>query len=207
MKDQTVDLVIAELLAARLCHELVNPVGAISNGVEILQEEPDFAEDAARLIGQSAGEAVRRLQFYRVAYGASDVGEEAARRVTLGLLNDGKLTCHWPEKVPDLPPGWPKLVANLLLLAAETLPRGGRVELLRGEGAILASVTAISAEESANFAEKLVEVMAGIAERENLTSRTVHTAFTLALARRLGLDVKAAHDQSRRLTLSLIARG
>src|SRR5580658_5829839 len=67
-----IELRVLELLSARLCHELVSPVGAINNGVELLAEEdPDFVRDAIELIGQSARTASRRLQFYRFAYGTS----------------------------------------------------------------------------------------------------------------------------------------
>src|ERR1700731_61135 len=68
--DQAVDLRVLELLAARLCHELIGPVAAIGNGAELLaDEEPDFVKDAVALVGESARKANRRLQFYRFAYG------------------------------------------------------------------------------------------------------------------------------------------
>src|SRR6185312_8882141 len=75
-----IDLRILELLCARLCHELVSPVGAINNGVELLgEEDPDFVRDAIALIGQSGRKAGQRLQFYRFAYGtAATAGGGAA---------------------------------------------------------------------------------------------------------------------------------
>src|SRR3977135_3090078 len=69
---QAVDLRVVELLAARLCHDLIGPVAAIGNGAELLaDEEPDFLQDAIALVGESARKANRRLQFYRFAYGFS----------------------------------------------------------------------------------------------------------------------------------------
>ena len=65
-----IDIRILELLSARLCHELISPVGAINNGVELLgEEDPEFVRDAVTLVGQSAKKAAQRLQFYRFAYG------------------------------------------------------------------------------------------------------------------------------------------
>ncbi|HTH96615.1 MAG TPA: hypothetical protein VL574_04310, partial [Stellaceae bacterium] len=61
---------VAEVLVARLCHELINPLGAVVNGIEILEDDPSFAPDAAQLIAASARQASARLQFYRLAYGA-----------------------------------------------------------------------------------------------------------------------------------------
>jgi len=69
---QPIDLRLLELLAARLCHELIGPVAAIGNGVELLAEEdPDFVREAVALVEESARKANRRLQFYRFAYGCS----------------------------------------------------------------------------------------------------------------------------------------
>jgi hypothetical protein len=67
-----IELRVLELLCARFCHEMVSPVGAIGNGVELLDEDdPDFVREAIALIGQSARTASRRLQFYRFAYGTA----------------------------------------------------------------------------------------------------------------------------------------
>src|ERR1700689_14991 len=126
MTDGTYDLKLAELLAARLCHELVSPIGAIANGLEILEDEPDFAGDAGALIALSASAASRRLQFYRVAYGSvATVADALIRRVTTDLFVESKICVDW--RIVAVPDGWGKLACNLVLLAAEALPRGGRV--------------------------------------------------------------------------------
>ena len=69
---RSIDLRVVELIAARLCHDLIGPISAISNGAELLaDEEPEFARDAAALVGDSAKKALRNLQFYRFAYAFS----------------------------------------------------------------------------------------------------------------------------------------
>src|SRR3984893_5429611 len=94
-----VDIRVLELLAARLCHELISPVGAIANGVELLgEDDPEFVRDAMALIGQSARKAGQRLPFYRFAYGTSATGEAAGpdpRALVGGLFEGGKLSCVW----------------------------------------------------------------------------------------------------------------
>jgi histidine phosphotransferase ChpT len=78
----SIDLRVVELLAARLCHDLIGPVAAIGNGAELLaDEEPDFLQDAIALVGESARKANRRLQFYRFAYGFSGGERFAAQPV------------------------------------------------------------------------------------------------------------------------------
>ena len=70
-----IDLRVLELLTARLCHDLIGPVAAIANGVELLgEDDPDFVRDAVALVGDSARKAITRLQLYRFAYGFSGGG-------------------------------------------------------------------------------------------------------------------------------------
>jgi len=179
MSDTTIDLRIAELLAARLCHELVSPVGAINNGVELLEDDPDFAADAAGLIGQSAVQATRRLQFYRIAYGSTaPIALELGRKAALDLFADGKIACDWPETlVPEI-----KLACNLLLVAAEALPRGGRLVLVG------ADPLEIRAEgEGARLPAHLPDALTGASGADTVDARSVQAAFTGALARRAGL--------------------
>jgi len=180
MSDAPIDLRIAELLAARLCHELVSPIGAINNGVELLEDDPDFAADATGLIAQSAIQATRRLQFYRVAYGSiAPIAVELGRKVTLELFADGKIVCDWPE---GLAPVEIKLACNLFLVAAEALPRGGRLTLTA------ANPLEIHAEgEGARLPAHLPDALTGTLAAGLVDARSVQAAFTRALALRAGL--------------------
>jgi len=183
MNDTTIDLRIAELLSARLCHELVSPIGAINNGVELLEDDPDFAADAAGLIGQSAVQASRRLQFYRVAYGSTaPLGAEIGRKAAQDLFADGKITCDWPESLA--PEVGVKLVCNLLLVAAEALPRGGRLVLAAG-----APILIRAEGEGARLPPHLPAALGWPLVPDRVDARSVQAAFTAALAHRAGLAV------------------
>jgi histidine phosphotransferase ChpT len=128
------DLDFAALLVSRVCHDLVSPVGAVVNGLEVLEEETDTAmrTDALRLVASSAEQAAARLQFARLAFGAAgsagaelDLSEVA--RVVAGLLRGGKIDLDWQASQVNWPKDWAKLVMNTALVAADCLPRGGRV--------------------------------------------------------------------------------
>jgi histidine phosphotransferase ChpT len=125
---------LAALLCSRVCHDLISPVGAIVNGLEVLAEEKDeetqkFALD---LIKKSAGTASAKLQFCRIAFGAAgsagaqiDLGD--AETITRGFLEDDKTKLAWNLPRALLPKNRVKLLLNLLLVAGQTIPRGGRL--------------------------------------------------------------------------------
>ncbi len=131
------ELRLASLLCARLCHDLVGPVGAVNNGLELLVDEmPEAPDDIVELLVESGNEASRRLQFYRAAYGAARGGRtlDTARRVAQALFTSGKITLEWPDDTASGPalaehPDFSRLVLNMVLCATEMLPRGGRVAL------------------------------------------------------------------------------
>jgi histidine phosphotransferase ChpT len=177
---------------------LVNPIGAIVNGVETLSQDPDFAAEATSLIALSAREAAQRLQFYRLAYGSTiGPGEEAARSATIDLFSDGKIAFEWAEGLPPMPPGWIKLAMNLVLVAAECLPRGGRVRMTAvGEEA--GRLTLSAEGQGARLPQGLPELLDPEQYADRITPRTVHISFTSALARRIGHELELlviAEDQ------------
>lgn len=125
---------LAALLCSRVCHDLISPVGAIVNGLEVLAEEKDeetktFALD---LIKRSAGTASAKLQFCRLAFGAAgsagaqiDLGD--AETISRGFFEDDKTKLSWNLPRVLLPKNRVKLLLNLLLIAGQTIPRGGRL--------------------------------------------------------------------------------
>lgn len=134
---------LAALLCSRVCHDLISPVGAIVNGMEVLEETSDegtktFALD---LIKKSAEQASAKLQFCRLAFGAagsagSEIDTGDAESVSRGFLEDGKVKLEWPLPRQLMPKNKVKLLLNLLLLAGQFVPRGGVVTAEgTGEGA------------------------------------------------------------------------
>jgi len=187
---------VLELLASRLCHELISPVGAINNGIELLTDDDGgFVRDATALIGQSARRAAARLQFYRFAYGAGGAGGGApeAKALVAAMLDSGKVRCDWPAAFDALPPEWQKLACNLMLLAAEVLPRGGTVTLARdGTG-----VAATAAGETVNLTPEMKAMLAADADVAALTARTVHAYFTARFAECVGAKLTLAEADKR----------
>lgn len=136
------DLDFAALLVSRVCHDLVSPVGAVVNGLEVLEDETDLAmrADALKLVAASAEQAAARLQFARIAFGAAgSAGAELdlpeVGRIMAGLLKGGKVELLWQAHPANWPKDWAKLLMNAVLSAADCLPRGGRVIVETPDGA------------------------------------------------------------------------
>jgi hypothetical protein len=118
----TVDLRVLELLSSRLCHELISPVGAINNGIELMgEDDPDFVKDATKLIASSARTAGNRLNFYRFAYGSGRAG--TGREVTLGLSSGSGSPATWwcsrPKPCRAAAPSRPRRVRESLASASK----------------------------------------------------------------------------------------
>lgn len=199
---------VLELINARLCHELVSPIGAINNGVELLDDEdPDFVRDAIQLIGQSARKAGQRLQFYRFAYGTTATsrgGAGSGGDLAAGLLEGGKVRCDWPAEASGLPVEWQRLACNMVVLAAEALPRGGTV-LVRPLSAE-AGVEVTAEGEAVNVGAELRAALDPAAPAEQLTTRTVHPYFTARLALKLGTGVALVEAGAGRALFRAAAR-
>ncbi|NNM73650.1 histidine phosphotransferase ChpT [Enterovirga aerilata] len=127
---------LAALLCSRVCHDVISPVGAIVNGLEVLEEDNDASmqDFALDLIRKSATQASARLQFARLAFGAAgsagaaiDLGD--AEAVAKGMFGDDKIRLTWSAPRILMPKNRVKLLLNLVMLATNAIPRGGSIDV------------------------------------------------------------------------------
>lgn len=130
MPEDQVDL--TALLCSRLCHDLLSPVGAMNNGLELLADETDPAmrERCLDLLNESATAAANKLKFFRLAFGAAGgfgptVDPTDARDVAKALVEDARTELVWEVPASPLPKAAVKILLNLILIAREALVRGG----------------------------------------------------------------------------------
>ena len=131
----------ASLLCSRLCHDLLSPVGALNNGIELLADEtdPDMREKCLELLADSARASANKLKFFRLAFGAGGGFGEAIATDEAQAALDGvfgperRIELGWMIGGDKLPKGAVKLLLNLALLAGDALVRGGRLDV--GEAA------------------------------------------------------------------------
>src|SRR5580698_11347922 len=190
---------LAALLCSRVCHDLISPVGAIVNGLEVMDEDKDeetrvFALD---LIKKSANQASAKLQFCRLAFGAAgsagaqiDVGD--AEKVARGLLGDDKTTIVWNLPRELLPKNRVKLLLNMLLIAVGTIPRGGTITVDPAEGSKGFRLTASGL--NARLAEATAGLLVG-SPAHPVDAHAIQPLYTGILARDCGLTVSAAAER------------
>lgn len=128
---------LASLLCSRLCHDLLSPVGALNNGIELLADEqdPDMRERCLELLTESARASANKLKFFRLAYGAGGgFGDEIDTREAKGALDglygaEKRIELGWLVADDRLPKGAVKLLLNLAMIAGDALVRGGRLDV------------------------------------------------------------------------------
>jgi histidine phosphotransferase ChpT len=128
---------LASLLCSRLCHDLMSPVGALNNGVELLADEqdPDMQERCMELLAESARTTANKLKFFRLAFGAAGgfgdaIDTSEARTALEGLFgSDGRHELGWMAGDAKLSKGATKLLLNLALIGGDALVRGGRLDV------------------------------------------------------------------------------
>jgi histidine phosphotransferase ChpT len=192
---------LAALLCSRVCHDLISPVGAIVNGIEVMEEDKDeetktFALD---LIKKSAHQASAKLQYCRLAFGAAgsagaqiDLGD--AEKAARGLLEDGKSTLVWNLPRQLLAKNRVKLLLNMLLIAASSISRGGTltVDLVAagdGDSGFVVLASGINAKLNAVTAELLA---GGVAPA--VDAHAIQPLYAGILARDCGLSLSARSD-------------
>jgi histidine phosphotransferase ChpT len=200
-----IELRVLELLAARLCHDLISPVSAIANGVELLSDEDDgFAADALALVAESSRKAGRRLQFFRFAFGFSGggLGGPPPHALAGEFFADTAIALEYGAAVRSLPLDTQKLACAMLACAGEALPRGGRLALALGD----AGPQIDGAGEGGGFTPEAAAALALAAPVTALTTRTVGAYFAALLAEARGCRLAlAARPEGFRLSAAATA--
>ena len=196
------DLDFSAFLVSRVCHDLVGPLGAVVNGLEVLEDERDASmrADALKIVTQSAEQALARLQFMRIAFGAAgSAGAELdlteVGRLTAGLLDGSKMTLHWEAPHKNWPKDWAKLLMNAVVVAGDCLPRGGTLRIETATEAPSFKIFATG--QGARIVEDTERALRGEQSQSTYDARHVQPALTYRLAKGInaGLTISAREGQ------------
>ena len=205
MSDIEIDpLELAALVASRVCHDIISPVGAIVNGLEVLEEEKDetMREFARDLVQKSARQASAKLQFSRLAFGASggagtEIDMTEAGRCATALLEREKADLRWEVTAGMLPKAEAKLLMNLLLVAMNSVARGGTINVSAHREAGETVMRVVAEGDRAKLPAGVQEVIASGAMPNPLDAHVIQPLYTALLAKAAGMGVTAAQEENR----------
>ena len=199
----TAALDLASLLCSRLCHDMLSPVGALSNGLELLRDEkdPEMRKRCMELLEQSAKASADKLKFFRLAFGAAGgfgqlVPVYEARELIAALIGDsGRITLDWKVPSEELPKAAVKTLLNLAAIGIEALVRGGTLEV----GAELrdgsSEIVIRAAGPRIAFDANIGHALDGSLPLAELSSRTAPAAMIQQLAASTGGGIQWHHGE------------
>ncbi len=196
-----VALDLAALIASRVCHDIISPVGAITNGLEVLEEDTneDMRTFAMDLIHKSARQASAKLQFARLAFGAAgsagasiDLGD--AETVAKGFMAGEKATLSWTATRVLMPKNLVKLLLNLILIAGHAIPRGGVIKVVVTGAAEAPTFTLTCEGTNARIPANVEGFLTGDMGDHVPDAHMIQPIYAGLLARAAGMEVSVTKD-------------
>lgn len=196
----TSSLDLASLLCSRLCHDMLSPVGALTNGLELLADEKDPAmrQRCFELLEQSARISADKLKFFRLAFGAAGgFGEmvpvnEARVLVDALVANNARIAVTWTLPSDVLPKPAVKTLLNFALIGIDALPRGGTLELAAELRGTVSEIVVRSTGARIAFDGDIGRALDGSLPESELSSRTAPAAMLAQLSASLGGQLQYA---------------
>jgi histidine phosphotransferase ChpT len=191
---------LAALLCSRLCHDMLSPVGALSNGLELLRDEhdPEMRHRCMELLEQSARISADKLKFFRLAYGAAGgfgdrVPAEEPRELVEALVGDnGRIALGWAVSVQTLPKAAVKVLLNLSAIGLDALPRGGDLQIGAESRDGATEIAVRAAGTKVAFDPAIGQALDGTLATEDLSGRTAPAHLIRLMAEEHGGGVQYA---------------
>ena len=204
---------VAELICSRICHDLISPLSAINNGLEMINEgDQGIFSDSIELIGNSNKHALDRLSFYRVAYGSGGernvVNLQDIEKILETFAADRKINIVWAKdgRMSDdqIPRVFAKLLTNVFYLATECLPRGGVVAI---ENSISATSNSLSMKLEGPKCHLRDDVSSGLKvdlSVKELSVKNIFAYLVSALVSTLNKTLEVKNTSSNRMVISVL---
>ena len=190
------DLDLAALLASRVCHDVIGPVGAIVNGLEVLEEDgdEDMRDIAMELVRKSAESASVKLKFSRLAFGAAgsagmEIDLSEAGEISVDFATTPRVSVEWNCPHQTRPKNQVKLLMNMILIGISTIPRGGVIKVMATEDRDIPHYEVRCSGRGAKFPENAGALLRAEVETSEIDARDVQVYYTGLVARLIGLDL------------------
>lgn len=205
---------LAALLCARICHDLVSPVGALTAALEVFSDDDniDMRDDAMELIKLSAGQASAKLQFLRLAFGAGGsapgvISCDELKTLSLGVFDGGKVEINWDVEVDGLSKPAARTLLNLVMLGMQVIPRGGTMLVQASDDDTETNIKLVCTGMKARLEPNIVKTLAGGAPEDGFDGRNVQPFYAGMIARENQGNITASiEDETVTLSAALVAQ-
>ena len=189
---------LAALLSARICHDLISPIGALGTAIEVLDDDSnvEMHEDAMGLVRLSSKQAGAKLRFLRLAFGAGGsapgvIGVDELKSLTSDMYEGGKATISWGDCIDGIEKNTARLLLNLVMLAVQAVPRGGDVVISATEANGATTVSLAATGPKSRLDANVEKTLAGKAPEDGFDGRTIQPFYAGMIARELKGSVTA----------------
>ena len=194
---------LSAMLCARICHDLISPVGALGTAIEILDDEGnvDMHDDALALVRTSSRQASAKLKFLRIAFGAAGsapgvIPTAEVIKLSNDMFADSKPDLVWNIDSDGIDKNRARILMNLVMLAIQAAPRGGTVTVSRhgqGEGA---NFVTVSEGPKVRLDAAVAKAIAGKVPEDGFDGRSIQPLYANLLARDIGGTIGASADET-----------
>ena len=194
---------LSAMLCARICHDLISPVGALGTAIEILDDDSnvDMHEDALALVRTSSSQASAKLKFLRIAFGAAGsapgvIPTAEVIKLSNDMFADSKPKLVWDIDSDGIDKNRARILMNLVMLAIQAAPRGGTVTVSRhGQGEEAKFVT-VSEGPKVRLDAAVAKAIAGKVPEDGFDGRSIQPLYANLLARDIGGTIGASADET-----------
>lgn len=189
---------LASLISSRICHDLISPIGALNTAIEVLDdtESKEMHEDALKLIKLAASEASAKLSYLRIALGTNSTSKgvmnlDKLKLITENMFNTEKFSFNWDVSEIKLEKSIARILLNILMLAIQSIPRGGKVTIkIEEKYDKLKLVTSANGIKS-RLDKQTEDAFKGILPSEEIDGRVIQSYFTRILIDDLNGQIEA----------------
>jgi len=193
---------LSALLCARICHDLISPVGALGTAIEIL-DDPENVEmhgDALDLVRTASRQASAKLKFLRLAFGAAGsapgvISAEEIISLSEAMYGDAKPDLVWKLDTDGIEKDRARILLNLVMLAVQAAPRGGTVTIMRQESPDAILFKLVSEGPKVRLDAAIDRAISGKAPEDGFDGRSIQPLYASMLTREAGGTVSASADE------------
>jgi len=192
---------LAALLSARICHDLISPIGALGTAIEVLDDDAntEMHEDAMGLVRLSSKQAGAKLRFLRLAFGAGGsapgvIGVAELKNLISDMYEGGKANISWSNSVDGLEKNTARLLLNLTMLAVQAVPRGGEIVISANDVSGTTTLHLAATGPKSRLDANVEKTLKGKAPEDGFDGRTIQPFYAGMIARELKGSVTTLVD-------------